>query len=73
MEILYRCIMDSLRRSDVFSRCSASQYVLMLSPLTYEDGQVVLTRIEKNFKHQCHSRRVTLVRNLQPLIPVDEW
>ena len=73
MEALYRCIMDSLRRGDVFSRCSASQYVLLLSPITYEDGQVVLTRIEKNFKRIYHSRKVALVRNLQPLIPVDEW
>lgn len=43
------------------------------SPITYEDGQVVLTRIEKNFKRIYHSRKVALVRNLQPLIPVDEW
>lgn len=72
MEMLYRCIMDSLRRGDVFSRCSGSQYMLMLSPITFEDGQMVLTRIEKNFKQMYHSRKVRLIRNLQPLIPT-QW
>ena len=72
MDLLYRCIMDSLRRGDIFSRCSGSQYVLMLSPITFEDGQMVLTRIEKNFKRMYHSRKARLIRNLQPLIPT-QW
>ena len=73
MSALHHCITASLRRGDVFSRCSASQYVLMLSPVTYEDGQLVLTRIERNFKKTYHSRKVELVNNLQPLIPVNDW
>lgn len=70
MDALHRCIVESLRCGDVFSRCSGSQYVLMLSPITFEDGQMVLTRIEKNFKQLYHSRKVRLIRNLQPLIPI---
>lgn len=73
METLHRCITCSLRRGDVFSRCSASQYVLMLSPITYEDGQKVLLRIERNFKKMYHSRKVELINNLQPLLPVSDW
>ena len=73
MDALHRCITGSLRRGDVFSRCSASQYVLMLTPITYEDGQLVLMRIERNFKKLYHSRKVELVNNLQPLIPINDW
>ena len=49
MEKLLDSIHESLRKSDVISRFSATQYILMLPSHTYENGQMVMERIAKNF------------------------
>lgn len=70
MERLLETICGSLRRNDVVSRFSATQYVLMLSSLTYENGQMVLSRLTNKF-HQSHPNIPLLVHNnLQPLDPI---
>lgn len=67
MTHLHAMISDSLRKSDIFSRCSASQYVVMLSMINFENSTIVLDRIEKAFKTTFHSRKISIYYNLQPL------
>lgn len=71
MEKLLETICGSLRRNDVVSRFSATQYVLMLSSLTYENGQMVLGRITNEFQRHYPSIPLLIHRNLQPLDPID--
>ncbi|WP_312645603.1 BTAD domain-containing putative transcriptional regulator [Hydrogenoanaerobacterium sp.] len=70
MERLLETICNSLRRGDVIARFSATQYVLMLPSLTYENGQMVLKRIIKQFKKSNSHVPLVICSNLQPLDPV---
>lgn len=72
MQALHRAITESLRVGDVFSRCSGSQYIVMLPNINMENGEMVLTRIVRRFKSTYHSRKVVLSYNLQPLDPLAE-
>lgn len=49
MEKLADCIRDTLRRGDVVSQYSASQYILLLPVPTADKGQIALDRIIRNF------------------------
>lgn len=71
MELLLECICQSLRKGDVVSRFSPTQFVLMLPTLTYENGQMVLNRIGKRFRQEFRSKEITLHTNLLPLLPVE--
>lgn len=71
MDQLLECIRVSLRKGDVVSRFSPTQYVLMLPTLTYENGQMVLDRICKRFRQDFRNRDIRIHTNLQPLLPVD--
>lgn len=66
---LHQTIRESLRKGDVFSRCSSNQYVLMLPMINFENGMMVLERIEKRFKSTFHSKKIILSHNLQQLDP----
>ncbi len=70
MDQLKVTIIDSLRLSDIFSRYSISQYILMLPTTSYETGEMVLKRIEKGFSKLNKNKRIVLNYKLQPLDPV---
>jgi len=57
MDHLFAAIRHSLRKGDVVARYSGSQYVIMLSALTFEDGEMVMSRILSNYykrnKNSC--------------------
>lgn len=72
MEALRTITVESLRRSDVVSRFSPSQYVLLLGCLTYENGELVLRRICNKFSRRYRSGQVKLHTNLHPLQPVSQ-
>lgn len=55
MELLGEHFRQNLRRSDVISRCSAGQYILMLTNATHESAELVLRRVLAAF-HHCHPR-----------------
>lgn len=69
MEQLYKSIQSSLRRGDVFSLCSPTQYVIMLPALSFENGSEILQRTARNFKASYHSRKILLSHNLQTIYP----
>jgi DNA-binding SARP family transcriptional activator len=68
---LYEIIQRSLRKGDVFSRFSASQYVLMLPNLTFENCEMVMARITKKYKQNYRPKGVAIVSKVQPLEPVE--
>ena len=70
MESLLKTICESLRRNDVVSRFSATQYVLMLMSLTCESGQTVLNRIITKFQKHYPHIPLLIHSNLQPLDPI---
>lgn len=71
MDILFEIIKGSLRKGDVFSRFSATQYVLMLPTLTYENCTMVMDRIIKRYKQTYRSKAVEIFTNIQPLNPIE--
>jgi DNA-binding SARP family transcriptional activator len=71
MDKLKSTISQSLRKGDVFTRFSVSQYLLLLPSATMEDGQMVLRRISKQFKKDNLRIPVQLAHSLQPVTPSD--
>ena len=55
------CIKNSLRSRDVYSRYSASQFVILLSNTTKEQAEMVLNRILKRFKKDNPKMNCTLL------------
>lgn len=70
MTNLDELIQDSLRRGDVVSKCSISQYIIMLSHANYEDSCMVMDRIIKRFKRQYPHSPADLQCSIQPMKPV---
>lgn len=72
MQLLKAVILNRLRKSDIVSRYSSSQYILMLPALTFENGQMVLKRIVSRFNEEIGSRKQQsffLGTKLNPLNP----
>ena len=72
MSTLLRVVCRCLRKGDVVSRFSATQYVLMLPILTLENGYMVLERIAKSFHQRYGKMGLKLHTTLQSLKPVPE-
>lgn len=64
-EIIRAC----LRRGDVFSQCSSSQFVLLLPEATYENSCMICTRITRAFTRQYPHSPAQLQSYVQPLLP----
>ena len=61
-------IQYSLRRGDVFTRYSVSQYLVLLPSINYENTQMVLDRILANFKRDNPGMIIKLQTASQPVI-----
>ncbi len=70
MEELKNALTSSLRKSDIVSRFSPTQYVMLLGALTYENGQMVISRIFERFKKRSTAFGIALHYNLLPVKPV---
>ena len=69
MENLQEQIRNNLRRGDAASRCSASQYILMLPHANYENSCMVCERIIRAFTRQYPHSPAELHYSVQPLEP----
>lgn len=65
---LRTAIQFSLRRGDVFTRYSVSQYLVLLSGINYENTEMVLERIQMNFKRDNPNLSVKLVTGNRPIV-----
>jgi len=70
MDNLQEQIRTNLRRGDAASRCSASQYILMLPHANYENSCMVCERIIKAFARQYPHSPAQLHYSVQPLEPI---
>lgn len=69
MENLSEVIRTSLRKGDIASRCSVSQYILMLPQANYENSCMVCERIVKAFFRQYPHSPAEIHYSVQPLEP----
>ena len=69
MDELGESIRTSLRRGDIYSRYSVSQYLMLLPTATYENGEMVLKRIIQNFKKAYSRKDLSITYSLQSIIP----
>ena len=67
MSKLLLTINESLRRGDVYTRYSLSQYLVMLQTLTVENAEMVNERIVKRFKREYPKLAVKLHTATIPL------
>ena len=67
MKRLVVILKDNLRRGDVISQYSSSQYVLLLPTSTYENGILVLNRILSIYYKRNRRNDVILHCKLQPI------
>ena len=69
MENLQEQIRINLRRGDTASRCSASQYILMLPRANFENSRMVCERIIRAFCRQYPHSPAQLHYSVQPVEP----
>ncbi|MBQ4649587.1 MAG: winged helix-turn-helix domain-containing protein [Firmicutes bacterium] len=69
MENLQEQIRINLRRGDVVSQCSSSQFIIMLHLANYENSCMVCDRIIKSFKRQYPHSPAELTYTVKPLEP----
>lgn len=69
MENLGQVICSSLRRGDIVSQCSGTQYIVMLNQANYENSCMVCERIQRAFARRYPHTQVELRSTVQPLEP----
>lgn len=69
MEHLNHSIQCSLRCSDVYTRYSISQYLILLPTVSMEKGRMVLNRILSHFRKQYNRKDLMVDIKLHPLLP----
>lgn len=72
MDNLENHIRGSLRKGDVITRCSASQFVIMLPQANYENSGMVCRRFIDSFNRQYPHSPIQIDYFVQPLIPSTE-
>lgn len=69
MDHLNNAIRSSLRCSDVYTRYSVSQFIILLPTVTAEKGEMVLKRIITNFRKLYSRKDLSIDYKLQPMLP----
>lgn len=69
MENPQNIVCSNLRRGDVASRCSLSQFIILLPQANYENACMVMGRIIKAFVRQYPHSPASLRYSVQPLEP----
>ena len=71
MENLQELIRQNLRKGDVASQCSVSQYVILLPRANYENSHMVANRLMTAFYRRYPHSPARLRCVVQPLEPVE--
>lgn len=69
MERFEKIIRATLRMGDVYTRFSAMQYLLLLQATSYENGEVALERIRRNYKKSTARTDYLIQCSLLPILP----
>lgn len=75
MDILGEVIGSSLRKGDVYTRYSNSQYLILLSGIDQKNCEIIYRRINRSLKEQAGSRAEIEydVLSLAELRPPYDW
>ena len=68
MDNLEGVILSHMRRGDTATRCSASQFLLLLPWASYENGRMICGRISRAFARQFPHSPARLQFSVQPLL-----
>lgn len=69
MDNLQNIIVHSLRQGDIVTKCSVSQFIVMLPQANYENSCAVCQRIIRAFSRQYPHSPATIQFSVQPLEP----
>ena len=68
---LGNAVTSSLRHGDVYTRYSVSQYMLLLPSASYENGEMVMQRIIRNYKKAYLRKDIIIHYSLQAVAPFE--
>ena len=68
---LSNAVSSFLRRGDVYTRYSVSQYMLLLPSASYENGEMVMQRIIRNYKKAYLRKDLVIHYSLQAVTPIE--
>lgn len=69
MDIFERAVTLSLRASDVGTKYSSSQYIVILLDSDYENGERVAERVVSKFSELYKERDIVLKYELETMVP----
>ena len=69
MNNLLELLRQNLRRGDVISRCSVSQYIVLLQQADYENSCAIMERISRSFCRRYPHSPAQLLYSVQPIEP----
>ena len=64
-------IVNSLRKNDLISRFSRTQYLILLSDINYENAEALLNKLVQKINKACVHKQLVITVHLQPLEPVE--
>ena len=70
MDALKNVTTRTLRKSDIVTRFSPTQYILLLSNLTYENCEMVLKRVLDKFRQKFRLSSIEVISTQCPVTPV---
>ncbi|MEI7885070.1 MAG: BTAD domain-containing putative transcriptional regulator [Clostridia bacterium] len=71
MEKIKEIIKLALRKDDLLSRFSRTQYVVLLSNINFENTEVVLNKLLVKISKACSSKKIMVTGHVQPLEPIE--
>lgn len=69
MQVFKPLLLNNLRRGDIVSQCSISQYVVLLPQANFENSQMIATRITKAFTRQYPHSPARIQTSVLPIEP----
>lgn len=70
MRHLNNAVCSSLRRGDVYTRYSVSQYMVLLPSASFENGEMVMQRIIRNYRKNYLRKDLEVSYSVQSVLPV---
>ena len=71
MDRIKSLIISSLRKDDLISRFSRTQYLILLSNINFENTEVVLNKLVQKINKACMPKQLLVTGHLQPLEPIE--
>ena len=69
MQVFKPLLLNNLRKGDIVSQCSISQYVVLLPQANFENSQMIATRITKAFTRQYPHSPARIQASVLPIEP----